>query len=157
MPPKQLIRSTHVATVTVIDPDTKLPVEVEIRKLESGPMVGLDGAYLAQLDDASDNPNSPYDDNASIIVPDDEPPTGEPLRAKFYNVPVWGSVEPSLEGPYTTSEERDAKAKEIHAEQDDEAGLFWLDIDNNGNPIVGAFSNADFDDEGDEDEGGDGE
>lgn len=145
-----LLKSKFVATITVIDPDTNLPVEVEIRKLENGPMLGLDGAYLAQLDDASDNPNSPYDANTTVIVPDDEEKAGEPLRAKFYNVPVWGSVEPSLDGPYATAELRDAEAKKINAEADEEAGLFWLDIDNNGNPIVGAFSNADFDDEGEE-------
>lgn len=148
MPPMKMIPSKFVATITVIDPDTKLPVEVEIRKLEGGPMVGLDGAYLAQLDDASDHPNSPYDDHARIVVPDNEEEQGEPLRAKFFNVPVWGSVDPSLDGPYTTAEERDAEAKKIHAEQEEEAGLFWLDIDNNGNPIIGSFSNADFEEEG---------
>lgn len=83
------------------------------------------------------------------------PTPAEPKRVKFYNVPVWGCVEPELDGPYTTPEERDAKAKEIHAEQDDEAALFWLDIDENGDPHIGAFSNADFDEDGDDDGEGD--
>lgn len=38
----------HVATVNVIDPDTKAPVAVEIRKTEGGYLVGIDASYLEQ-------------------------------------------------------------------------------------------------------------
>lgn len=62
------MKSKYVATVHVIDPDTKLPCPVEIRKLEDGTLVGLDGAFLE-----SDHGvfNSPYD-SAVVEVPDDE-------------------------------------------------------------------------------------
>jgi len=63
------IASKHVKTVTVIDPDSKGEVEVEIRKMETGGMVGFDGSWLQQHDE---NPFSPYDENAVVVVPDNE-------------------------------------------------------------------------------------
>lgn len=75
------VQSKHVQTVTINDPDTGLPVEVEIRKLETGPMIGLDGSYLAQLCDG-ENPLSPYDPDTVIDVPDDEG-AQEALAEKF--------------------------------------------------------------------------
>jgi len=63
------IKSKYVTTITVTDPDSKLDVEVEIRKLESGGMVGIDGSYLEQ--DVGPV-YSPYDKNVEIIIPDDE-------------------------------------------------------------------------------------
>jgi len=65
------IPTSHVTTVTVIDPDSNLPVDVEIRKMATGPMVGIDGSFLEQLGD-DEQPNSPYDDDAKILVPDNE-------------------------------------------------------------------------------------
>lgn len=59
----------HVAIVTVTDPDSKAPVDVEIRKLESGGMVGIDASYLEQ---EVGSVWSPYDRGVEIIVPDDE-------------------------------------------------------------------------------------
>jgi hypothetical protein len=64
-------QSTHVQAVTVTDPDTHLPVEVEIRKLASGAMVGFDGAYLAQLEEG-ENPIHPYLPGCTVVVPSDE-------------------------------------------------------------------------------------
>lgn len=62
-----------VATVTVIDPDTKAPVEVEIRKDKvTGAMVGLDGSWLEQHDD---NPCDPYNPGATLLIPDNEEPS----------------------------------------------------------------------------------
>lgn len=56
-------------TVTVIDPDSNLPVELEVRKLESGGMVGIDGSWLAQ----DEGPTySPYDKGVELVIPDDE-------------------------------------------------------------------------------------
>jgi hypothetical protein len=58
-----------VMRVTVIDPDSKLPVEVEIRKcVESGAMVGIDGSYLEQEVDEVRNPYNP----GLLDVPSDE-------------------------------------------------------------------------------------
>lgn len=65
------IDSVYVQTVTVIDPDTQLPVDVEIRKMTTGPMVGFDASYLEQLADG-EQPMSPYDRDTFIVVPDDE-------------------------------------------------------------------------------------
>jgi hypothetical protein len=63
------ITTTFVQTVTVIDPDSKQPVEVEIRKLESGGMVGIDGLWLEQ----DQGPvYSPYDKGVELVIPDDE-------------------------------------------------------------------------------------
>ena len=63
--------STYVRSVTVIDPDTGLEVSLEIRKLDSGAMVGLDCSFLEQLDD-DDEVWSPYDKHTQINIPSDE-------------------------------------------------------------------------------------
>lgn len=63
------IKTRFVQTVTVIDPDSNLPVELEVRKLESGGVVGIDGSWLAQ----DEGPTySPYDKNVELVIPDDE-------------------------------------------------------------------------------------
>lgn len=64
---KNSIESKFVTTVEVIDPDSGLPVEIEIRKMENGPMVGFDGSFLHQLDD-DEQPFSPYDHNEGKVV-----------------------------------------------------------------------------------------
>ena len=70
MKPKH--KSIWVAHVTVTDPDTKLPVEVEIRKdLETGAMVGLDGSFLAQMDE-QDTVCDPYNPGELIEIPNNE-------------------------------------------------------------------------------------
>jgi hypothetical protein len=63
------IKTKFVQSVTVIDPDTNQPVELEVRKLESGGMVGIDGSWLAQ----DEGPTfSPYDKGVELVIPDDE-------------------------------------------------------------------------------------
>ena len=57
--------------MTVIDPDTDLEVSLEIRKLDSGAMIGLDCSFLEQLDE-DDEVWSPYDKHTLIDIPDDE-------------------------------------------------------------------------------------
>jgi len=64
------MKSKFITIITVIDPDTSAPVDVEIRKLENGAMVGLDGSFLEQ--DVGPV-YSPYDWNTEEIeIPDDE-------------------------------------------------------------------------------------
>jgi len=64
------IATKPVTIVTVIDPDTYLPVEVEIRKLvDSGGMVGIDGSFLEQ--DVGPI-YSPYDKGTELDIPDNE-------------------------------------------------------------------------------------
>jgi hypothetical protein len=55
------VKSKFVQSVVVIDPDTFNPVTVEIHKLETGGMVGIDGSYY------DDDLFSPYDMNVRII------------------------------------------------------------------------------------------
>jgi hypothetical protein len=65
------LETTFVQVVTVTDPDSKLPVEIEIRKLESGGMVGIDASWLAADGSAT---YSPYDKGVELDIPDDELP-----------------------------------------------------------------------------------
>ena len=61
----------HIASVTVLGPDTGGQVEVEIRKDQvTGAMVGIDGSYLEQdVGPVRD----PYNPNTILVIPDDEP------------------------------------------------------------------------------------
>lgn len=78
-PSSDSIPSKHVGIVSVTDPDTGGSVEVEIRKLATGAMVGLDGPWLEQHDH---DPRSPYDE-ATISVPDDEPATASGRQSLY--------------------------------------------------------------------------
>jgi hypothetical protein len=61
-------RTKYVCTVTVFDPDTNLPVEVEIRKcVKSGALVGLDGSFLEQEPDVVRNPYN----KGNLNIPDE--------------------------------------------------------------------------------------
>jgi hypothetical protein len=60
--------SIFVAQVTVVDPITGLPCDVEIRRLDDGTLVGLDAAFLERSDV---DPISPYDGH-SFRIPEDE-------------------------------------------------------------------------------------
>lgn len=53
-------KTKFVTVVMVTDPDTGGQVEVEIRKLETGLLIGLDGCFLSQLEDG-EQLHSPYD------------------------------------------------------------------------------------------------
>lgn len=44
------IKTKFVTIITVIDPDSGGEVEIEIRKMENGPMIGLDGSFLGNTD-----------------------------------------------------------------------------------------------------------
>lgn len=56
--PPATVGAVAVCSVTVTDPDSGLPVEVEIYKLATGGMVGVDGSWLA----ADEGPTySPFD------------------------------------------------------------------------------------------------
>jgi hypothetical protein len=64
------MRTKYITTITVTDPDTELPVEVEIRKdMDSGAMIGIDGSYLENTDN---DVYSPYNFGEVLEVPDDE-------------------------------------------------------------------------------------
>jgi hypothetical protein len=61
------IESQYVCTVTVLDPANSAPVEVEIRKLSTGAMLGLDGSFLDQMDEDATVTN-PYDGDEQVSV-----------------------------------------------------------------------------------------
>jgi len=63
------INTKFVKSITVTDPDTGGEVEIEIRKLDTGAMVGIDGSYLEQDVGAV---YSPYDKGIKLDIPDDE-------------------------------------------------------------------------------------
>ena len=63
------MKTKYVTSITILDPDSNLPVELEIRKLESGPLVGIDGSYL---DQDVGSVYSPYDRDEELYIPDDE-------------------------------------------------------------------------------------
>lgn len=65
-----MIKTKFVSHITVTDPDSGLPVELEIRKLETGAMVGIDGSYLEQ---DIGQVCSPYDKGCLLEIKDDEP------------------------------------------------------------------------------------
>lgn len=57
-----MINGKLISTITVIDPDSKAPVEVEIYKLDNGGIVGIDGSFLE-----TELPvYSPFDKNVEI-------------------------------------------------------------------------------------------
>lgn len=64
----ETINSKFIQTVSVTDPDSGGQVEIEIRKLDNGAMIGFDGSWLEQFDV---NPNSPYE-TAMVAIPDNE-------------------------------------------------------------------------------------
>jgi len=59
------IKTKNVSTVTVTDPDSKLPVDIQILKMESGAMVGIDASFIEQ--DTGDI-YSPYDKYAYLEI-----------------------------------------------------------------------------------------
>jgi hypothetical protein len=65
----EAIKTKYIQTVTVVDPDSGGEVSVEVRKLETGPMAGIDGSYLEQ--DVGPV-YSPYDRGVELEIPDDE-------------------------------------------------------------------------------------
>lgn len=67
-------------------------------------------------------------------------------KRQFYVQFVWEDVEPTLYGPFTTEEERDAKALALRNEDggDLKSGIYW--IDRAGEKLTtGAYSGGFFD------------
>ena len=63
MPKK--IATKFVVRVIVIDPDTKLEVELDVFKTNGGGMVGIDSSFLANTDEPV---YSPFDKGCEIEV-----------------------------------------------------------------------------------------
>ena len=65
----EAIKTKYVQTITVIDPDSDSDVQIAVRKLETGPMVGIGESYLEQ--DVGPV-YSPYDRGVELEIPDEE-------------------------------------------------------------------------------------
>ena len=63
------IATRFVQHVTVIDPDSGSEVQLEVRKLATGGLVGIDGSWL---DADMGELYSPYDSGVRLDIPDDE-------------------------------------------------------------------------------------
>ena len=62
-------KTVYVTKMMTIDPDTKLLVEIEIRKcVDSGAMIGIDSSYLA----TAEHIRNPYNDGFLNVTEDDE-------------------------------------------------------------------------------------
>ena len=62
------------------------------------------------------------------------------MKKKYYLLEVEGSVEPSVQGPYETEDERDRATKQIRRRQEEDDGLFWADIDEGAVLTVGPYT-----------------
>lgn len=62
------------------------------------------------------------------------------MKKNYYLLEVEGGVEPSVQGPYQTEDERDRAAKQIRPRQEEDDGLFWADIDEAAILTVGAYA-----------------
>lgn len=92
------MKAKPICLLTVIDPDSKLPVELEIWKLETGAVVGLDASFLAE----DLNPVSPYD---RVINPDTQHLDLHQLQERQnytlnIEIPDDGSEGPYLQDPW---------------------------------------------------------
>jgi hypothetical protein len=62
------------------------------------------------------------------------------MKKNYYLIEVEGGVEPIVRGSYWTKYERDSAAKQIHQRQQEDDGLFWVDIDEAGMLAVGTYT-----------------
>ncbi len=62
------------------------------------------------------------------------------MKKRYYLLAVEGGVEPSVQGPYQTEDERDHVAKQIRRRQEEDDGLFRADIDEAAVLTVGAYT-----------------
>ena len=61
------------------------------------------------------------------------------MKKNYYLLEVEGGVEPIVRGPYRTKLERDNAAKQIRPGQQEDDGLFWVEIDEVGVLTIGAY------------------
>ena len=63
---------------------------------------------------------------------------------KHFLLIIHGDVEPELLGPMSQTQRDSAARRQRCSDADLSDGLYPLDIDEQGNPTVGAFANADL-------------
>ncbi len=62
------------------------------------------------------------------------------MKKNYYLLEVEGGIEPSVQGPYQTEDERDRVAKQVRRRQEEDDGLFWADFDEAAILTVGAYA-----------------
>jgi hypothetical protein len=63
---------------------------------------------------------------------------------KLYLVTTYGDVEPELQGPFASTDERDIAAGKFRNEDDDN-GVYQLDIEEDGTPTIYPYSGREMD------------
>lgn len=58
----------------------------------------------------------------------------------YYVVVVWNDIEPELRGPFKTEEEQDKYARALKTEHGNDHGIFPLNVDDRGEPDIGAYA-----------------
>ncbi len=58
-----MIKGRFIKTITVTDPDSNAPVEVDLFKLNTGGIVGIDASFISNTDEPI---YSPFDKNIQL-------------------------------------------------------------------------------------------
>jgi hypothetical protein len=66
------------------------------------------------------------------------------MQKLHYLIHVKGGVEPHIKGPYANEKFQSRYAKSIHKEISDEDALFWLDVGEDGVPLIGSYAGGFF-------------
>lgn len=62
------------------------------------------------------------------------------MKKTYYLIEVQGGIEPLTRGPFQDEHERDDRAKSIHKALRLDDSLFWADVDEAGDLIVGSYT-----------------
>lgn len=68
------------------------------------------------------------------------------MRIELYLVYIYGDVDPTLLGPYSTTGKRNAAARRLRKKDGDQHGIYQLNLDKGlgGLPSISAFSGGFF-------------
>ena len=77
-----------------------------------------------------------------------EPDSSSTQAAEHYLLHIVGDVEPDLHGPYPTQTVRDETARRIRAGRGDRDGLYRLDLDPGGCPLMSPYGSRELEQEG---------
>ena len=61
------------------------------------------------------------------------------MKQPYYLIGVQGGVDPFVQGPYQTEDERDEAATQIREAQEEDDSLFWAVIDEASGLSVGPY------------------
>lgn len=61
------------------------------------------------------------------------------MQKAYYLIEVQQGVEPFVQGPFQTEDQRDEAARQIHETQEEDDSLFWADVEETGMLSVGSY------------------